>query len=397
MTLTARVVDTWRLHKTRWKAAHLSSASHITVKIVDHYQFTVVVTLDDAKVLQQVKERVKNRVRVWWMWEANQGAGWDLQPGISCFSEINLATLTNTIELKKLIRKGIPPEFRAKVWMAVSGAAKKRSAAPESYYKDLTAAVEGKETAATRQIDQDLGRTFPSHPWLDTPTGHAALRRVLVAYSFRDSRVGYCQGMNYVAALLLLVMKSEEEAFWMLAVLLEDILVKDCYTDDLSGCRVEQRVFRDLLEKNCPRLATHLDYIGFDVSLVITEWFLCLFAKSLPSETTMRVWDVLFNEGARVLFRIALAIFKIKEDALLSSQYLGEIISIFHQATHRSYDPDMLLKVAFEKLGVMTTNTLANHRMKHHEIVMEELERRFQKLKSLDAESMQSSMPLSSS
>lgn len=40
---------------------------------------------------------------------------------------------------------------------------------------------------------QDLPRTFPGHPWLDTPAGHAALRRVLVGYSFRDSDVGYCQ------------------------------------------------------------------------------------------------------------------------------------------------------------------------------------------------------------
>lgn len=40
---------------------------------------------------------------------------------------------------------------------------------------------------------QDLPRTFPGHPWLDTPQGHAALRRVLVGYSFRDSDVGYCQ------------------------------------------------------------------------------------------------------------------------------------------------------------------------------------------------------------
>ena len=32
------------------------------------------------------------------------------------------------------------------------------------------------------------------------------------------------------------------------------------------------------------RLAQHLDDIEFEVSLVVTEWFLCLFAKSLPSE-----------------------------------------------------------------------------------------------------------------
>lgn len=32
------------------------------------------------------------------------------------------------------------------------------------------------------------------------------------------------------------------------------------------------------------RLSTHLDEIDFDVSLIATEWFLCLFSKSLPSE-----------------------------------------------------------------------------------------------------------------
>ena len=61
------------------------------------------------------------------------------------------------------------------------------------------------------------------------------------------------QGLNYVAALLLLVMRTEEDAFWMLAVLLENVLVSDCYTDTLTGCHVEQRVFKDLLAKNCPR------------------------------------------------------------------------------------------------------------------------------------------------
>jgi len=36
------------------------------------------------------------------------------------------------------------------------------------------------------------------------------------------------------------------------------------------------------------RLATHLENIEFDVSLVTTEWFLCLFAKSLPSEVLLK-------------------------------------------------------------------------------------------------------------
>jgi hypothetical protein len=100
---------------------------------------------------------------------------------------------------------------------------------------------------------QDLGRTFPMHPWIDSADGRAALRRLLVAYSFRDSRVGYCQGMNFVAAMLLLVMKTEQDAFWMLAVLLENVLFNDCYSENLYGCHVEQRVFKDMFKKKFPR------------------------------------------------------------------------------------------------------------------------------------------------
>lgn len=37
------------------------------------------------------------------------------------------------------------------------------------------------------------------------------------------------------------------------------------------------------LEEKC-RIAMHLEAMEFDVSLVATEWFLCLFSKSLPSE-----------------------------------------------------------------------------------------------------------------
>jgi hypothetical protein len=77
-----------------------------------------------------------------------------------------------------------------------------------------------------------------------------------------DSTIYWLQGLNYVAALLLLVMKTEEDAFWMLAVLLENVMVSDCYTNNLSGCHVEQRVFKDLLAKKCPRYFNVMCYVN---------------------------------------------------------------------------------------------------------------------------------------
>ncbi|XP_052179015.1 uncharacterized protein LOC127792531 [Diospyros lotus] len=359
--------------------------ANIIVKFQDIYGFTVEGNVDDVNILNDVREKVRQQGRVWWSLEASKGANWYFQTQLSSTikSSLKFSALGNAITLKRLIRKGIPPALRPMVWFPLSGAAKKKSTVPDSYYNDLTKAVEGKVTPATRQIDQDLPRTYPGHPWLDTPDGHSALRRVLVAYSFRDSEVGYCQGLNYVAALLLLVMKTEEDAFWMLAVLLENVLVNDCYTNNLSGCHVEQKVFKDLLVQKCPKMAAHLAELEFDVSLVATEWFLCLFSKSLPSETTLRVWDVLFYEGAQVLFHVALAIFKMKEEELLLTCQLGDVISILQKTTHHLFDPDDLLTVAFDKIGSMTTNTLSKQRKKQEPAVMAELDERSRRLNSM--------------
>lgn len=134
----------------------------LKVKVVDLYGFELEVTRDEASILNQVKERVKEQGRVWWAAEANKGVGWYLQPEISSLSsENNLVSqlslsnfdFTGSGHLKKLIRKGIPPALRPRVWRAVSGAIKKRSTVPDSYYQDLCEAVQGKETPATRQID----------------------------------------------------------------------------------------------------------------------------------------------------------------------------------------------------------------------------------------------------
>lgn len=47
------------------------------------------------------------------------------------------------------------------------------------------------------EIEKDVSRTFPGNLFFggDGP-GVAKLRRVLVAYSWHNPAVGYCQGMN---------------------------------------------------------------------------------------------------------------------------------------------------------------------------------------------------------
>ena len=45
---------------------------------------------------------------------------------------------------------------------------------------------------------------------------------------------------------------------------------------------------------------------GIDPILYMTEWFMCIFARTLPWCTVLRVWDMFFCEGVKVLYRVGL-------------------------------------------------------------------------------------------
>lgn len=130
--------------------------ANITVKFQDLHGFPVEGNVDDVNVLNEVREKVRQQGRVWWALEANKGANWYLQTHVNATlkSSLKFSALVNAITLKRLIKKGIPLNLRPKVWFSLSGAAKKKSTVPDSYYNDLTNAVLDKVTSATRQIDQ---------------------------------------------------------------------------------------------------------------------------------------------------------------------------------------------------------------------------------------------------
>ncbi len=53
----------------------------------------------------------------------------------------------------------------------------------------------------------------------------------------------------------------------------------------------------------CPSVHRHVESFSVPWALVCSKWFVCLFVDVLPVETTLRVWDCLFNEGSKILIR----------------------------------------------------------------------------------------------
>ena len=68
-----------------------------------------------------------------------------------------------------------------------------------------------------------VDRTFPAHPYFSqhVGVGQFALFNLLKVYSNLDPELGYCQGLSFVAGLLLMhVSLVRIDSFWFVCVLL---------------------------------------------------------------------------------------------------------------------------------------------------------------------------------
>ncbi|KAL8574488.1 hypothetical protein ACOMHN_060158 [Nucella lapillus] len=236
-------------------------------------------------------------------------------------------------KVKRFCRKGIPGEHRPlvwmEVWMEVSGAGDRMRAEPGLYKRLLTQKLD--ETIKD-SIMLDLSRTFPENIYftnIQDPAGlQKPLRNVLTAFAVHSPHIAYCQGLNFVVGIMLLIVRSEEKAFWLLDTLTKH-LIPDYYASDMLAVKAEQELMGDLIKWKLPGLYDHLNELGMMWSLVGMKWFICLFADVLPVETVLRIWDCMFYEGSKVLLRVALTLVKRNQQKLMEANNLSKALDTF--------------------------------------------------------------------
>ena len=136
------------------------------------------------------------------------------------------------------VRNGIPNQHRAEAWLLLSGAWARMEAQPQLYPRLVVA---GAPQRLKEMVDLDVPRTFPGHARVASEAFMGRMRRVLLAYAVRNPEVGYCQGMNFVCAAILLFVDDEAAAFWLLSHVVEDVL-PDHYVQSMIGHTVDRQV-----------------------------------------------------------------------------------------------------------------------------------------------------------
>ncbi|CAG0917956.1 unnamed protein product [Notodromas monacha] len=240
--------------------------------------------------------------------------------------------------LEDSVRKGVPRRVRGKVWQLLVHhtraveADKKESKPRPDLHSDFPFTTPYEEllkqlTAQQHAILIDLARTFPTHPYFSQPLGQGQLElfNLLKAYSILDGDVGYCQGLSFIAALI--IMHMDEKSAWdtFLHVLVERDL-RSHYVGNLGGLQLCLYQLSRLLVDRRPELAQHLDDLSAPPTLYASPWFLSIFTADFPVGFGVRVMDLILLQGKSALIKVALVVLERFEEELMIQDSLEDIM-----------------------------------------------------------------------
>ncbi|XP_034804220.1 small G protein signaling modulator 3 isoform X6 [Pan paniscus] len=226
-------------------------------------------------------------------------------------------SLPRSEKLRSLVLAGIPHGMRPQLWMRLSGALQKKRNS-ELSYREIVKNSSNDETIAAKQV----------------------------------------------AACLLLFLE-EEDAFWMMSAIIEDLLPASYFSTTLLGVQTDQRVLRHLIVQYLPRLDKLLQEHDIELSLITLHWFLTAFASVVDIKLLLRIWDLFFYEGSRVLFQLTLGMLHLKEEELIQSENSASIFNTLSDIPSQMEDAELLLGVAMRLAGSLTDVAVETQRRKH--------------------------------
>ncbi|KAJ7703168.1 rab-GTPase-TBC domain-containing protein [Mycena rosella] len=246
---------------------------------------------------------------------ANAAIDWDFWGAV--ISDYQQFASDQPEALARAIAKGIPGTLRGMMWQLMAAS---KDPELESTYLKLLKESSPHEKAITR----DLGRTFPHHEFFTDGQGigQENLFNVLKAYSIHDPAVGYCQGLPFVVAILLLNM-PDEEAFSLLVRLMQVYDLRGHFLPEMPKLqlRLVSFQFDRLIEELLPVLHVHFLREGIKSSMFCSQWFLTMFSYRFPLDIVFRIYDNCLASGIEAIFGFSVMLLLKNEDILLSLKF----------------------------------------------------------------------------
>ena len=179
-------------------------------------------------------------------------------------------------EFLKITKKNIPNCFRSLIWMILSE--KIILERKDDNYNYLK--IQKNNFLIESQIEKDICRTFKEGK---TNIEINKLKNILIASSNLEKDIGYCQGMNFIAAFLLKISNYNEiDTFYLYCFVLEKI--NGYFMQNFPLFNYHLYLFDYFFKIFFPKLEKHFKELELPLELWIGKWIQTLFIISLPFE-----------------------------------------------------------------------------------------------------------------
>eukprot|EP01129_Flabellula_baltica_P009206 TRINITY_DN3726_c0_g1_i2.p1 TRINITY_DN3726_c0_g1~~TRINITY_DN3726_c0_g1_i2.p1 ORF type:complete len:740 (-),score=157.92 TRINITY_DN3726_c0_g1_i2:28-2247(-) len=256
------------------------------------------------------------------------------------------------VDLKFLIRKGIPLTKMGETWLSITGKTWKMKTGklPFDHHEITHQEIFGDRLPEILKPPLFGANPLDEVTHLITLDGIKACKRILVLLGMDFPTVKFCPVLPDLVCYLLAFL-DESQAFHAVTSLFQDALNEE--NRDFTHLMISKRseiafvkTFEGCVKHHIPEMYRHMKKIKMKITPIFQEWSRRLFVTALPYHLAVHVFSAYLNEGLKVIFRVGLAILFSLLEPLLETETPEEFEEVLG-SSKKIYDLDNFMKTAF--------------------------------------------------
>ena len=175
------------------------------------------------------------------------------------------------------------------------------------------------ESNYKEEILKDIPRTFPNDIYFDKNI-EKKLYNLLICYSNFNKKIGYAQGLNFVAASCLYYFKKEEDAFYFLDGFINRFELYNFLGIENKKLIQKIKYIEVLLKKYVPDLTEFLNSKLLNHEFFSTGWIITLFSNNMNKQKLLICWCFMIILGWKFFYSFTIQVLIKYKNSIINSE-----------------------------------------------------------------------------